>query len=80
MSVSEERAALLRLRLAALEEAEFKLVSGSSAASVSYEGESVTFRQAAGGLHQIRDLMNRIRKELGMELSRQTASRRIVLR
>lgn len=80
MSVSQERAALLQLRLAALEEAEFKLVAGSSAASVAYEGESVTFRSAAGGLHQIRDLKNRIRKELGMEPVRQTLSRRVVVR
>lgn len=80
MSMSAERQALLRSRLAELEDAEFKLVAGVAAATVSYEGESVTFRQATGGLHQIRDLMNRIRRDLGEPVQRQTASRGIVLR
>lgn len=80
MSMSAERQALLRSRLAELEDAEFRLILGVSAATVSYEGESVTFRQAAGGLHQIRDLMNRIRRELGEPVQRQTTSRGFVLR
>ncbi len=80
MSMTPEREALLRMRLVVLEEAEFKLVGGASVATVSYEGESVTYRQVTGGLHQIRDLMNRIRRELGEPLARQTVSKGFVVR
>lgn len=80
MTLTAERQALLRSRLAELEEAEFMLIAGVSAATVTYEGESVTFRQAAGGLHQVRDMMNRIRRELREPIQRQTSSRSFVLR
>lgn len=77
MALTPEREALLRSRLAALEDAEFKLVAGKATASVTYEGETLTFKQGGGAL-QIRDLMNRIRRELGEPIEARPRARRVV--
>jgi trimethylamine:corrinoid methyltransferase-like protein len=77
MALTPEREAILRDRLTALEDAEFKLVAGTATASVTYEGESVTFTRA-GGVLQIRDMMNRIRRELGEPTETRPRGRRVV--
>lgn len=62
MSLAPERKAVLESRLAALDDALFKLVSGKMTASVGYDGETVTYTK--GDEAKIRRLMGEYRSEL----------------
>lgn len=68
--------ATLQARLATLEEAEFKLVSGQQATALGYNGESVTF--VASDLNQVRTMIRRIKRELGDTTARRPSARGFV--
>lgn len=68
--------ATLQARLAALEEAEFKLVAGQQATMLGYNGESVTF--VASDLNQVRSMIRRIKRELGDATAKRPAARGFV--
>lgn len=71
-----ERTVILETRLAALDEALFKLAAGESAVTISADGESVTFR--ATSRPAILDEINRIKIELGQAVVRRPRARGVV--
>lgn len=65
--------ATLQARLDALEKAEFELVAGKRGVRVSYGGESVEYQPT--DLQQLRDMIGRIKRELGLPGGTRPAAR-----
>ncbi|MDV6226299.1 gpW family head-tail joining protein [Nitratireductor aquimarinus] len=73
MALTEERRAALQAQLDQARAAEFKLETGGMRASVSYDGEQVTY--SAANRASLRSFIRRLEAQLGLRRSARARSR-----